>query len=211
MDLPDDITLHVARRAADADLPLATLSEAECATLADFGSAKRQREYALGRTAARRLLAQRLGVPEAAVPLRVADDGAPEVEGVALHLSLAHVATARQTLAAAVAAPHHVGVDLERIRPRRPDLYTFLLDPEEYGLLDALPHPHDEAQILIWTLKEAVLKAMRTGFRLSPKKIRLTLGDVNGYAEAKLKDGTAWSLRYTRRDRCFLAVAFPRG
>lgn len=208
MQLPNDIAIRFASRPTGDGLVLEKLSNEERAQVDSFGSEKRKREFALGRTAARDLLAERLAVAGPAVPLRVAADGAPEVEGYDLHLSLSHVATDVRTLAAVVAAPYPVGIDLELIQPRRPDLYRFLLAPEDYGLLDALPHTHDEAQVLIWTLKEAVLKAMRTGFRLSPKKLRLTVEAKEMRAQVTLDDSEPWTLKYERREGCFLAVAF---
>ena len=208
MQLPDDITIRFVSRPVGEDLALEKLSQEERAQVASFGSAKRQREFALGRAVARDLLANRLGVAGPDVLLRVAEDGAPEVEGEELYASISHVATDIHTLATAVVAPRPVGVDLELIQPRRPDLYRFLLAPEDYGLLDALPHPHDEAQVLIWTLKEAVLKAMRTGFRLSPKKLRLAVEADAMRAQVKLEGSEPWTLSYERRDGCFLAVAF---
>ncbi len=208
MDLPDDITLRFEAREAGADLALQTLSGEERTQIEGFGSERRRREFALGRLVARELLSAQLAVEHAAVPLCVAADGAPEVDGSGLHLSISHVATDTQTLAVAAVAPRRIGVDLERIQPRRPDLYRFLLAPEDYGLLDALPYTHDEAQVLIWTLKEAVLKALRMGFRLSPKKLRLTVDSEAQRAHVALGDGETWALRYDERDGCFLAVAF---
>ena len=208
MDLPDDIALRLLVRDAEATLPLAALSAEERDQLRSFGSETRRRSFALGRMAVRALLAERLALAEPAVPLLVADDGALEVREGGLRVSLSHVATRRQTLAVAVAAPHAVGVDLEVVQPRRPDLYRFLLAPDDYGILDTLPFDHHEAQVLIWTLKEAVLKALRTGFRLSPKKLRLSVGPEPGVASVTVED-VRWALRYERQFGCFLAVALP--
>lgn len=206
MTLPDDIALRLAVCGTAEPLPTAALSGEERDRLAGFGSEKRCRAFALGRATARSLVAERLGIAPAAVPLRVAADGAPEVDGADLSLSLSHVATETQTLAAVALAERRVGVDLELIRPRRPDLYRFLLAPEDYGVLDGLG-PHDEAQVLVWTVKEAVLKALRTGFRLSPKKLRLDVPET-GRAVIMVEGGTAWEVRFERREGCFLAVAF---
>ncbi len=208
MNLPDDIALRLAVRAAADPLPLSALPAGERAQIATFGSEKRQREFALGRATVRALLADHLAVAATDVPLRVATDGAPEVSG-GLHVSIAHAATQEHTLAAAAVASRPVGVDLEVIRPRRPDLYRFVLHPDEYGLLETLPHDHDAAQVLVWTLKEAVLKAMRTGFRTSPKKLRLTVEPVERAATVRVEEGGWWTLRYEEQDGYFVAVAFP--
>ena len=211
MHLPDDIVLRFAAQASTAPPALDVLPSEERAQAEGFGSAKRRREFALGRTAARTLLAERLAVAAPDVPLRIAADGAPELDEPALHVSIAHAGTAAQTLAVAAVGARPLGVDLEPIRPRRPDLYRFLLHPDEYGLMEHLPHEHDAAQVLLWTLKEATLKAMRTGFRVSPKKLRLTVEPERRAATVRVEEETRWSLRYTERDGCFLAVAFADG
>lgn len=205
MNLPPEIALRFASCPASEPSRLDGLPAPEREIAASFGSAKRRREFALGRATMRALLAERLGLDEAAVPLRVAADGAPEVDAP-LYVSIAHASTAERSVVVAAAAPHAVGVDIEPIRPRRPDLYRFLLHPDDFGLLDALPHEHDESQVLLWTLKEAVLKARRSGFRTSPKDVRLTVDP--GAADARLGD-ERWTLRYDRRDGCLVAVAFP--
>src|SRR5690606_23625683 len=205
---PDDIALRLAVRAATAPLALGALTADERVRVAAFGSEKRRREFALGRATARALLAEHLRLAEPEVPLRIGADGAPELDG-GLHVSIAHAATPERTLAAAAVAARPVGVDLEVIRPRRPDLYRFVLHPDEYGLLDALPYDRDAAQVLAWTLKEAVLKAMRTGLRTSPKRLRLTVEPALRTACVRAEDGGAWALRYDERDGCFVAVAFP--
>jgi 4'-phosphopantetheinyl transferase len=211
MQLPDDIALRFAGRTTTAPLALDALPPDERAQAVGFGSEKRRREFALGRTTARMLLAERLAVAAPDVPLRVAPDGAPELDEPALHVSIAHAATAAQTLAVAAVGARPLGVDLEPIRPRRPDLYRFLLHPDEYGLLERLPHEHDAAQVLLWALKEATLKAMRTGFRVSPKMLRLTVEPNRQAASVRVESGGRWMLRYAERDGCFLAVAFADG
>jgi 4'-phosphopantetheinyl transferase len=208
MNLPDDITLRLAVCEAAAPLSLDALPQGERDRVEGFGSEKRRREFALGRATARALLADHLAVAAPDVPLRIAADGAPELDGGRLHLSIAHAATSERTLAAAAIAPRPVGVDLEVIQPRRPDLFRFLLQPDDYGLLDRLPLEHDAAQVLIWTLKEATLKAMRTGFRVSPKKLRLSVDAERQAATVSIGGGGSWSLVYEQRDGCFVAVAF---
>ena len=210
MILPEDIRLRLAVHSAADPLALDALSQEERDRIGGFGSEKRRREFALGRTTVRELVAEHLAVTASEVSLHVAADGAPELDGAALHLSIAHAATADRTLAVAALASRPIGVDLEVIQARRPDLYRFILHPDEYGLLDALPHDHDAAQVLLWTLKEAALKAMRTGFRTSPKKLRLTVEPDEQTAAVRVEGGGTWTwaLRYERRDGCFVAVAF---
>ncbi len=205
VQLPDDIALRLAVCEAGTDPPLDTLSADEQARLAGFGSPKRRREFALGRDVARRLVAEQTEARPEDVSLRVAEDGAPEAEG--LHLSLAHASTDALVLAVAAVSPLPVGVDLEVVRPRRPDLYRYVLHPEEHGLIETLPYGHDAAQVLLWALKEATLKAMRTGFRVSPKALRFAAPPFEGVAVLR-HEHTFWDLRFAEHEGCFVAVAF---
>ncbi len=205
MRLPDDILLRFAVCEVTADPPLDILSDEERARLDGFGSEKRRREFALGRDTARRLVAGHTGEVPEGVSLRVAEDGAPEVD--TLCLSIAHASTDTFTLAGAVASPLPVGIDLEVVRPRRPDLYRYILHPDEYGLMQTLPHDHDTTQVLLWTLKEAALKAMRTGFRVSPKALRFVMPPFEGMAVLRHED-TLWDLQFAEVEGCFVAVAF---
>ena len=182
------------------------LSGEELACLDTFGSEKRRREFIAGRAAARSLLARRLACDPADVPLRIADDGAvdvapsPEPQSAPVHLSIAHSGPH----AVAVISEQPVGVDLEEIVPRDPGLERFLMAPDQRGVISDWPYAWDESLVLAWTLKEAVLKARRSGFRLSPKKLHLTLNDTGsehegrGEATISVEGDTTWSVLFER-------------
>ncbi len=187
------------------------LSDAETALMATFVHADRRAAFALGRTAARALLAARLGVAADAVPLAVGADGAPETEGGCV--SISHAGRGAGVVAAAAIAPTAVGVDLEAIVPRRPDLWRRMLRADEHALLDALGGPSDRAQTLLWSLKEAVLKGQRTGFRAGARSVRLALdgtaGEVpaSGTGTASADASGAWHLAWTDLGGMWLTVA----
>ena len=200
-----------ARLVRSADGGAAVLSEREHARADAFGSASRRRQFALGRTAARTLAGERLGVDPDRVDLRVAADGAPEVPGV--HLSIAHTGRGGNVAAAAALAARPIGVDLERVAPRRPDLWRRILRPEEHTLLEALGGPTDDAQTLLWTLKEAVLKGQRTGFRAGGRSVHLALAadgvpPARGHATAEAEGSSAWRIAFGRDGDLWLAVAW---
>ena len=204
MHLPDHITLRwESFDSEQAEAWTALLSDEEQERLETFKSPKRKRAFALGRTSARRLLAGRLGIAPRAVALRVAPDGAVEVADAPCQLSIAHT----EEHAVVAAAESDIGVDLERIVPRRPDLHRFLFYPEDYPLFEALDLDRTHAQVLCWTLKEATLKAMRTGFRRSPKDVRLSINTAAQSARAQV-DGRRWQLRFEERSGCYLTVAY---
>lgn len=195
---------------------VAILTEAERARMASFGHPNRRALFALGRLAARTLLSTHLTYDPLDVPLIVAKDGAPEVDGHAIEVSLSHTLSVNDTpLAVAAIASQPLGVDIEALKPRRRDLYRFLLHESEYPLLQNMAEhycePPEITIVRCWAMKEAVLKALRTGFRLSPKKLRLDLAlssDAPYSATARVQ-GSAWQLHTTEVHGCALALALP--
>lgn len=205
MKLPDDIAIRwVTYDPARAAAFEALLSVEEQARMAAYTLAKRRREFALGRAAARILLAERLGHPPADIALAVTEGGCVEVVEADLHLSIAHSGEH----AVAAVAERVVGIDLERIQPRHPDLPRFILHPDEYDYYEALPLDATRSPVLYWTLKEATLKALRTGFRLSPKKLQLDIDLAAQSAQVTLEDGQSLSARFAEQEGCYVAVAF---
>ena len=202
-----------ARLVTDADGPAQALTEAERERMASFGHASRRDQFALGRLAARGLAGERLGLAPHDVPLAVAADGAPTVPG--LSVSIAHTGRAGETAALAAVAVRRVGVDIERVAPRRPDLWKRFLSPEEHAVLARLGGPTDGVQTLLWTLKEAVLKAQRTGFRAGGKTVRLDL-DADGTPPARgvaraVSGAGSWTVSFGREGDLWLALAWPAG
>ncbi len=185
------------------------LSEEEQECVSEFGAAVRRREFVAGRAAARALLADVLKVCPGSVPLRQAADGGVDVERDEWHVSISHSAEH----AVAACARHPIGVDLEQIKSRDEGIARFLLHPQnrEIGLLGDLPYDKEEALILCWTLKEAVLKARRSGFRRSPKTLRLEVDPDRQRATVHVQDGRPWAATYRRVGDLFLSVAFPEG
>ncbi len=184
---------------------VSVLTPDERARLATFGHAGRRRQFVLGRTAARTLAARRLGCAPAAVPLVVGADGAPHLDGA--FVSIAHGGRGAAAVGVAALADRAVGVDVEAVGPRRPDLWTRILRPDERPLLDALGGPTDDVQTLLWTLKESVLKAQRTGFRAGGRSVRLALDVEAGTASAASRHGR-WRLAFRPLDGLWLAVAW---
>jgi len=182
---------------------LAWLSDSEKNAVATYRSEKRRIEFVLGRAAARRLIAERLGASPSEVTLRVASDGAVEIGGAALYLSISHAAG----WATAVVSPRPVGIDMEQLAMRSPGVYRYFLARSEYPLLEGIDLDHDSVQILLWTLKEAVLKGMRTGLRSSPKSVKIVSMDAAGRATLQSPDGKRWRVGWMFWRDCYLAIA----
>ena len=204
-DLPADIKYDwLTYDDASAEAWKRLLSGEERKRMAAFGSEKRQRDFLIGRVAARRLLAERLSKSPEEIELVPDDDGALSVGDDDLCVSITHAGPH------AVAAVGHrrLGVDLERVGPRLPGVQEFLCGPDEDTMLSSWSLPHQDACILCWTLKEATLKALRTGFRLSPKKVRLSV-DLNAErGTAAVEDYGRWELRFRRRKKYYLSLAY---
>ncbi|MFO8100125.1 MAG: 4'-phosphopantetheinyl transferase superfamily protein [Salinibacter sp.] len=181
------------------------LSEEEHDRWRGFGSDRRRCAFLAGRAVARRLLASRMGLVPADVPLRRAEDEAVDVVGTDWHVSIAH--SGDRALAAA--ARHRVGSDLERVISRDPAVARFLLRPDERDLLEALPYDRNRTLLLLWTLKESVLKARRTGFRTSPKAVHLSVDAAAHTARARVQGEEHWAVFFAPWDRYWTAVAVP--
>lgn len=209
--LPDHITYSYFRHndvleGRDAHMIEEILSDAEHTYLKSVSHEGRRREYTAGRLLARRLVADQLGITPGNVRLIVADDGSLQLPETSLSISLAH---SKNGVCATIAHQTPIGIDLEGIKPRHPDLYRFILHPDEYSLLDNAPLSRDELLILCWALKEATLKGMKTGFRCSPKKIRLNIDFDNHKANMVVQGRNLWKGFFEQIDGNFLAIAIP--
>ncbi len=205
MDLPEGLYLRMVTDERSADTVVARLlAPDEVALLQTLHLEKRRRQYILGRLVLRQLLAEQLGEEPARVPLVVAGDGAVDLADSAWRLSIAH---SGDRAVAAVSTRGAIGVDIERVQPRHQGLPRFLLHPEEHAMVES-PDP-DDRLILLWTIKEAVLKAMRTGFRVSPRALRVVLDGAKGQALIEVNNRMEWQARFTKYDDYYVSVAFP--
>jgi phosphopantetheinyl transferase len=172
------------------------LTGAERARYEGFAFEKRRREWLLGRRVAkelvRDLLRDRLGceVPLAAIEVATADSGAPIVLSAASSGVLPWAAGTRLPLelslshsfgAALCGAFWHtedgdvrpsIGVDLERVAFHAPDVLRDYLTPEELHYWTAgeglMP---DERAMLVWSGKEATLKALGKGLTVDARLV----------------------------------------
>ena len=79
-------------------------------------------------------------------------------------------------------------------------------------MLEALGGPTDASQTLVWSLKEAVLKARQIGLRAGMLSVRLSDLDAGQQqATATDADGGLWRLSFERRGDLWVSVAVARG
>lgn len=160
------------------------LAPEEMAVLSRLKIQKRRSDFRLGRFAAKRALSAawaRSGRPAPpAFTIVAADDGAPEAhftDGAAAPFSLS-ISHSHAHAACVVAAVEHaelkLGCDLELIEPRSEELVRQFFTPsEQEGVLSL---PRDEAPLiatLVWSAKEAALKAMRSGLRADTRSVEI--------------------------------------
>lgn len=219
-DLPEDVQIRIASLPGLAQVGAVHLTREEHARAAAFRNEGRRACFVLGRATLRELLGERLGVEPHRVPLSVASDGALDVGVPGLHASLSHTVVGLgeapsenpradvEIVAVAAVAERLVGVDVEAFKQRREDLYRRILDPSEHQLLDALGEPMQRSQIILWSLKEAALKANRTGLRQGMRGVGLRAGGQEGRFLCRLPAGMDLEVRYEAGQRFVAAVAY---
>jgi 4'-phosphopantetheinyl transferase len=121
----------------------------------DLGLKGRDKVAALGRHARQALAHSALFSGVQLGPLDKNDHGAP-LPSNGIHWSLTH----KERYVAAVAAPHPVGIDIERMRPVRQGMHQHLAGDREWALA---PEITQTLFFRYWTAKEAVLKAVGKG------------------------------------------------
>lgn len=172
------VAVHWLEQAA-ADVPATDdwLAPAERARQAELRAPGRRADWRLGRWTAKRAVAARLAVAgstpaPAAVEVRAAADGAPEVlvggRPAPLAISLSH----RAGLAVCMAAPAGaaLGCDLELVEPRSDAFVAdYLTAPERAAVQAATATDRPLLVTLLWSAKESALKALRAGLRLDTR------------------------------------------
>jgi acyl transferase domain-containing protein/phosphopantetheinyl transferase len=137
---------------------------------------QRKKEWLLGRIAAkeavRKLVAKHVGVALLPQDVEVLYDahGRPVLTPMFVHLigwapwvSIAH--SDGLAIAVALNAEFPVGIDLQAIAPRDDDFLQFAFSVEEQRILqDAAPEDLDRLAAQLWSAKEALAKALGTGF-----------------------------------------------
>ena len=172
------------------------LSAVEFKTYQGLRFPKRRHEWLLGRWTAKQLLRHSLasyeGLPLEAISVANDPDGAPylAVEGegrLPVSLSISHRA-GRAVCALSPAASPSIGVDLEYVETRAPAFVNDFFTAEESARVWACPDPlRDTLVTVIWSAKEAVLKALREGLRLDTRAVEIAhvagLEDDTGAAD----------------------------
>jgi 4'-phosphopantetheinyl transferase len=154
------------------------LSPAERAALERFRAPKRRHDFRLGRFAAKRVLADLYGDEESLAvrrfEIRPASGGVPVAfrDGAPLDVTLSISHSAGWAAAAVQPGEGWLGCDLERIEERS---HVFVLDyftPGEQAVAEGGSDGGRRAT-LVWSAKEAVMKALGEGLRLPPATVEV--------------------------------------
>ena len=155
------------------------LTPEEATTLSRFRIRKRRRDWLLGRWTAKSALCQ-LARPQHLPPenwqITSDSDGAPcawlKGEPADLSISISH--SAGLSFFAVTGSSHRMGCDLEKVEERNPSFEQTFFTGDELKFLSACEARKRNLLVtLIWSAKESVLKAIRTGLRADTRRIRI--------------------------------------
>jgi 4'-phosphopantetheinyl transferase len=183
------------------------LSDKERVSLAGLRFPKRRDDWRLGRWTAKQ--AAHFCVSESIGQLRLADmeifatpDGAPQliVKGIPASLSISLSHSERHGFCAIAKHGVALGCDLEFIQQHDENLAEDYFVDEEKALLLRFPGlKRDVALTLIWSGKEAALKALRQGLRLDTRSVVVSFDAPQGNENS----WNALSVHYLESSRIF--------
>lgn len=165
---------------------------------------KRRSDWRLGRWTIKRAVASYFGLPQdsscfASIAVRPAETGAPRVfiddEASNVAVSLSHCDGVG--LCALTRRPTLLGCDLEKVELRTWSFVTDYFTPSEQNIVASCNPPELRSSIitLIWSAKEAVLKALETGLRADTRS--LTVNFSGGTFSQ-----TTWQSLTVRTEQC---------
>lgn len=130
--------------------------------------------------------------------------GSPELNSSSM-LSISHSKDLSFCAIASVSDNEAIGVDLEYISPRSESfIETFFTEMERETLLKFKDNHYDKAVTMIWSIKEAVLKALSIGLCVDTRKINVSLSDISSsWVEQKVEADLA-GIRELRVATCCL-------
>lgn len=173
------VVLHVdlTPNAAHEACALAWLDEAEKARLRRFRYARPRREFALCRAALRAVLCDRLGCRNDQLAFDTSRHGKPfaVLRGTPASISFSVSHSGRHGLIA-LAPSGRLGVDVEeRVARHDPDgeIRTIFAPRERAELASATGDRKLQLFFALWTMKEALIKALGTGFALDMSRFEI--------------------------------------
>lgn len=190
----------------------ALLSDDEKARGLRFVTAALRHRFVAGRARLRSLLGAHLGLDPHTLVFAENAFGKPRLaDRPSVHFSLSH---SGDQAVLAVSEQREIGIDIERVRPLdHLDLARRYFHPNEVAAIEAVREPDEQllAFFRIWTLKEAVVKAIGKGLSIPLDTFDLSIA-TSPPAMVLAPEGAprSWWLHQTTGSYCF-ALAVPGG
>ena len=195
----------------------ALLDESEAQRARRFAVEPPRRRFALCRAALRVNLCKRLDCPNEQLSFGTLEHGKPvaEVDGqrVPIGFNLSH--SGGHGLIA-IAANKQLGIDVEERKPNRrfDGIARRVYGPAECQLLAEAKGPRKAALFYrLWTLKEALIKALGTGFTLNPATFEVPEAMLRGERSSPFhfpqQPENSWRLVDLGEPRFAAALALP--
>ena len=193
------------------DKAQALLSDDERARQRSFVSPELRRRFLAARAGLRTLLGRHLDLDPRSLAFATNEFGKPRLAGDGqVHFNLSHCEE-RAVLAISHAA--EVGIDLERERPiEHADLAKRYFHPNEVAAITASRDEAEQRRVffLVWTLKEAVVKALGTGLSTPLDSFEVAVGaSMPRLAMAPEGAPRTWWLHAAMADGYCCALAVP--
>jgi len=187
------------------------LSESERRRLDGMRFEKRRREWLLGRRTAKTLLCGSLedlrGVNPADLSIENEPEGAPFVVYGSQRLDISLSTSHRDGLAVCAMSSRDgisVGADIEKIEAREPAFAgDYFTEAEQQIIVESPDNMRDLTITLIWSAKEAMLKAMRKGLRLDTRSVEISSihredGEWNSFIAHSQSSRGSWARGWWR-------------
>ena len=189
----------------------ALLSDDERARQRSFVSPELRRRFGAARAGLRTLLGRHLDLDPRRLAFSANDFGKPRLAGDGqIHFNLSHC---EERAVLAISDTAEVGIDLERERPiEHIDLAKRYFHPNEVTAITASPDEAEQrrAFFLVWTLKEAVVKALGTGLSTPLDSFEVAIGvSMPRLAIAPEGAPRTWWLHAAMADGYGRALAVP--
>jgi 4'-phosphopantetheinyl transferase len=189
----------------------APLSDDERARQRSFVSPELRRRFGAARAGLRTLLGRHLDLDPRRLAFATNEFGKPRLAGDGqVHFNLSHC---EERAVLAISDTAEVGIDLECERPiEHVDLAKRYFHPNEVTAITASPDEAEQrrAFFLVWTLKEAVVKALGTGLSTPLDSFEIAIGvSMPRLAVAPEGAPRTWWLHAAMADGYCCALAVP--
>jgi 4'-phosphopantetheinyl transferase len=161
--------------------PSGLLSEQEWGIFTQLKTDKRAHDWLMGRWTAKHLLHEITGAPLDQIRIFNQPNGAPYCPDFPdYRLSISH--SGDHALCAVVSGAQSIGADIEHIEPRIEGFVEDYFTPDEQALVRGCDDK-DRLITLIWSAKEAALKALRVGLTIDARSINCAVqpGDAQDW------------------------------